>query len=87
MGEIDFVIQKGQTIHLIEMKSSSGYKSHPALNRVRSVSNWSFGQSYVFGPDNLQRDGDVLYCPWYLLPFLQKDPLPKFNFESLNLPG
>lgn len=86
LGEIDFVIQKGQTVHLIEMKSSSGYKSHAALNNVVQVKNWNFGQSYVFGPDNVKKEDSILYCPWYLLPFLEKDPLPEFNFEFLNLP-
>lgn len=63
LGEIDFVIQKGTTVHLVEMKSSSGYRKHAALDKIRAVGNWKFGQSYVFGPDNVKKEKDLLYCP------------------------
>ena len=39
-GEIDFVIQNGLHIELIEVKSGNDYKKHTALNNVRNVSEW-----------------------------------------------
>ena len=38
-GELDFVIQNGLKIDLLEIKSGNDYQKHSALNKVSAVEN------------------------------------------------
>jgi len=67
-GEIDFVVQNGMHADLIEIKSGNDYKRHHALNKIRSVDGWKFGQSTVFCRGNIETD-EVRYLPWYMIMF------------------
>ena len=58
-GEIDFVIQNGMRVNLVEVKSGNDFKVRSAMNRIRKVENWTFGQSSVFCKGNLETDGAV----------------------------
>jgi len=69
-GEVDFVIQNGTRVELLEIKSGSDYKQHPALNKVRKVEGWSFVQPTVFCKGNLEEHDGVKYVPWYMVMFL-----------------
>ena len=76
-GELDFVIQNGMKIDLLEIKSGNNYKSHPALNKVGAVDNWSFGKKYVFCKGNVEQEGDIVYLPWYMVMFYKHSQIEK----------
>lgn len=81
-GEIDFVIQNGMSVDLIEVKSGSDYTKHKALDNVLSVSEWKFRNAYVLCKDNVRCDGKVTYLPWYMAMFIRRSGVPKgFTFE------
>jgi hypothetical protein len=85
-GELDFVVQNGMKIDLLEIKSGNDYKKHSAMDKVMSVDNWSFGNTYVFCKSNVEKD-DVIYLPWYMIMFYrQKESLKGIKYE-IDLSG
>ena len=76
-GELDFVVQNGTQIDLLEIKSGSDYHSHPALDKVRKVEGWHFGHATVLCKGNLEQDGGLQYLPWYMVMFLKPQELPE----------
>ena len=54
LGEIDFVIQNGMHIDLIEVKSGNNYISHKALDNILNINNWNFKNAYVLCKDNIK---------------------------------
>ncbi len=76
-GELDFVVQNGMNIDLVEIKSGKNYKTHAALNNVLKVSEWKFRNSYVFCKDNIQKEGDITYLPWYMIMFFKPAQIPE----------
>ena len=88
-GELDFVIQNGLRIQLVEVKSGKDYKKHASLDRVRQVKEWQAEKSYVFCQGNIEEADGVTYLPWYEIMFLQPDRLPetmKFEVDISALP-
>lgn len=81
-GEIDFVVQNGTQIELVEIKSGKDYKTHKALNNVRSVSEWSFKRAVVFCNSRIELLDGVTYLPWYLIMFFNPiEPPTQFKYE------
>lgn len=76
-GEVDFVIQNGMGIDLIEVKSGNDYKKHKALDNILAVSEWNFRNAYVLCKDNIQVEGKVTYMPWYMVMFISRPQMPK----------
>ena len=76
-GEVDFVVQNGMHIDMVEVKSGSDYKQHKALDNILAVGEWSFANSYVLCKDNLKVEDGVTYLPWYLVMFLCPAQVPK----------
>ena len=76
-GEIDFVVQNGMMIDLIEIKSGNDYTKHPALDNMMKTDNWSFGEKIVFCKGNIRKQGEILYLPWYMIMFYRPDPVPE----------
>ena len=70
-GELDFVVQNGMHIELIEVKSGKDYKKHSALNNILGVREWKIENSYVFCYDNVQVEDGIKYMPWYMIMFLK----------------
>ena len=88
-GELDFVIQNGLRIQLVEVKSGKDYKKHASLDRVRQVKEWQAEKSYVFCQGNIEEADGVTYLPWYEIMFLQPDRLPetmKFEVDISAIP-
>jgi hypothetical protein len=89
-GEIDFVLEEGSRISLIEMKSGRGYRNHAALNNVMEVPSWNFHRRLVFCKANVFTEDGIGYYAWYLMPFVVSGNVtPKeipFSFESLQIP-
>ena len=75
-GEIDFVLQNGMSIDLIEVKSGKDYRHHPALDKLLSIPEWRFGQARVLCRGNVESCGGVRYLPWYMVMFLCPQPQP-----------
>lgn len=74
-GELDFVIQNGSSIYLIEIKSGNDYKKHAALDRVLDVAEWKTKDAIVFCKDNVFQEGGILYLPWYMAIFFKRKHL------------
>lgn len=86
-GEVDFVIQNGMGIELLEIKSGKDYKRHKALDNVLSVSEWKFKKATVFCKDNIQIESDVTYLPWYMIMFVKQSEPPKEMIYKVDLCG
>lgn len=86
-GELDFIVQNGMGIDLIEIKSGSDYKKHSALDKVRSVPEWRFNNVYVFCRGNVESGDGLNYIPLYMLMFYKPDEiLPDMKYE-IDLSG
>ena len=88
-GELDFVIQNGLRIQLVEVKSGKDYKKHAALDKMRQIKEWPADKAYVFCQGNIEEEDGVIYLPWYEILFLQPDHLPetmKFEVDISALP-
>ena len=81
-GEIDFVIQNGMNVDLIEIKSGKDYKTHRALDKIRNVSEWKFGKSIVFCKGNIEEENGITYLPFYTVLFYTPPTFPEnFKYE------
>lgn len=76
-GELDFVIQNGMNIDLVEIKSGKDYKKHTTLDKILAVDEWTFNRAYVFCKGNIESYVDVVYLPWYQIMFFKPDAIPK----------
>lgn len=87
-GELDFVIQNGLHIDIVEIKSGNDYKKHSALNKVLAVNEWKINRTYVFCKGNIEVDNNIVYLPWYFIMFLKPDLIPqglKYEIDISNL--
>ena len=84
-GEIDFVVQNGMRVDLVEVKSGNDFKVHSAMNRIRKVEGWNFGQASVFCKGNVETDGGVQYYPWYMIMFMTAYQAPKEMKYEIDL--
>ena len=87
IGEVDFVIQNGVGIELLEIKSGKDYRKHKALDNVLSVSEWSFRKAMVFCRDNIQSEGRIIYLPWYMIMFVKPHEQPESMIYKVDLNG
>lgn len=46
-GELDFVMQEGTAIDLVEIKSGNDYKKHAVLDKVLAVEEWKAKQEQL----------------------------------------
>lgn len=84
-GEIDFVIQNGTHIDLLEVKSGNNYHAHSALNKIRKTEGWKFRQSTVLCKGNSEEKEGVRYLPWYMVMFLKPQEFPKQMIAEVDL--
>ena len=84
-GELDFVIQNGMKVDLIEVKSGRDYHSHPALSKIQKIDAWNFGTSTVLCKGNVEVDGSIQYLPWYMVIFLKPQQLPNEMIVQVDL--
>lgn len=66
--EIDFLISHGNKLCPIEVKSS-GYKTHASLDDFCEKYSKVVAQRYLVYTKDLQKDGNTLLLPFYMLPF------------------
>jgi len=86
-GEVDFIVQNGMSIDLIEVKSGNDYKKHKALDNTLAVGEWNFGNAYVLCRGNIEAGESVTYLPWYLVIFLRKAKLPEGLTYEVDISG
>ncbi|MGN1202203.1 MAG: ATP-binding protein [Eubacterium sp.] len=86
-GELDFVIQRGLDVDLLEIKSGNDYKKHNALNKALSVEQWKFGNAYVFCKGNIEVNGNITYLPWYMIMFYRQKTLPAGMRFEIDISG
>ena len=86
-GEVDFVIQNGMRVDLIEVKSGNDYKKHHALSRLMKVENWKFDKKYVFCKGNVECADGVVYLPWYMIMFYRREQIPETLLYEIDLSG
>ena len=86
-GELDFVIQNGMKVDLLEIKSGNDYQKHSALNKVSAVENWDFGRKIVFCKGNVMEKEGIEYYPWYLSMFYQPEKEPERFIYEVDLAG
>ncbi|MDO4541061.1 MAG: DUF4143 domain-containing protein, partial [Syntrophomonadaceae bacterium] len=86
-GEVDFVVQNGMHIDLVEVKSGSHYKKHKALDNILGVGGWGFANAYVLCQDNVAVEAGVTYLPWYFVMFLHPAQVPKGLTYEIDLAG
>ena len=81
-GELDFVVQNGMKVDILEIKSGNDYTKHAALDKIAAVDNWKFGRKIVFCKGNVRQEGDIEYFPWYMVMFYTPEKAPeKFLYE------
>ena len=85
IGEIDFVIQNGTKVDILEIKSGNDFKKHPAVNKIREVPSWDFGKVLVFCKGNVEKDGDVVYLPWYMIMFYKPEQVLQNQIFEVDL--
>lgn len=61
-GELDFVLQNGLRIELMEVKSGNDYKKYAALDKILKVKEWNTQRAYVFCKGNIEEENGVTYC-------------------------
>jgi len=83
--ELDFVIQNGTRIDLVEVKSGKGYTKHTSLNRILDVEEWQNNASYVYCMGNVARAGEALYLPWYMVMFQKPDNIPRGMIHEVDI--
>ena len=77
LGEVDFVVQNGTGVDLIEAKSGTDYKKHKALDNVMAVEGWKFASVRVLCQGNVESEGKITYLPWYMYIFICRREVPK----------
>ena len=84
-GELDFVVQNGAQVDLLEIKSGQDYKKHAALDKVLTVKEWEFGKSIVLCKGNIEQDEDIVYLPWYMVMFIKPAKVPPDSLHEVDL--
>lgn len=83
-GELDFVIQNGLKIQLIEVKSGNDFKNHNALNKIIQVKEWN-NNAFVLCKGNIEVKDNITYLPWYFSMFITHDKFPENYISELDL--
>ncbi len=84
-GEIDFTVQNGMNVDLIEVKSGNDYEKHNALDNIMSVKDWKFGNIYVLCKSNIFTKNKIIYLPWYFVMFIKPPALPDNLIYDIDL--
>lgn len=83
VGELDFVLQRGMSAEVVEIKSGSDYKKDHAIR----TENWKFGNRIVFSKSNVEEENGILYLPWYMLIFYRQEVPREQLIYKIDLNG
>lgn len=73
IGELDFVLQRGLSVELVEVKSGNDYHKHKALDRALQVENWKFKEFGCLSKGNIESENGITYLPWYMVIFFHQE--------------
>lgn len=85
-GEVDLLIEQGEHVLPIEIKSGKDYKRHSALTNILSDANYNIPEAFVFSNANVSREGKITYLPIYMISCIHKTELKNPVFR-INLDG
>ena len=85
IGELDFILQKGLSTELLEIKSGNDFMKHSAMDRALKVDNWKFDKSIVFSKSNIQKEENILYLPWYMIMFFRQEKMPEKMIYQIDI--
>ena len=57
------------------------------MDHAMQVEQWKFEQNIVFSKSNVEREGDVLYLPWYMILFFTQEKEPEKMIYEIDLSG
>ena len=77
LGEVDFVVQSGKKVLLIEVKSGNDWRRHKALDNMLAIEDWHLRDAYVLCKGNVETDGPITYLPLYMTMFLKPERIPE----------
>lgn len=86
-GEVDFVVQQGDKVLPIEVKSGNDWTRHKALDNALAVGEWNLDHAYVLCKGNVNVDGKVTYLPLYMTMFIEPPQLPASLPYTVDLSG
>lgn len=86
LGELDFLIQKHNSLIALEIKSGKDYHRHAALQKILYNEKWKIKEAYVFCIGNIEVDDKTTYFPLYMIQFLKQDSLPPSLIVDVELP-
>ena len=84
-GEVDFLVEDGDIVTPVEVKSGKEYYRHAALDNLMNVKDYGLIKGYVLCNSNIEVDNKVISMPVYMLMFIQKEELPKDAIFELDM--
>lgn len=84
IGELDFVVQNGKAVDVLEIKHGADYRKHSALDRALQVQDWPFRQKIVFCKSNVFEEHGILYLPFYMIMFCARKEEKKLIWDPLS---
>jgi predicted AAA+ superfamily ATPase len=74
VGELDFVLERRDGgLMAIEVKSSTNYLIHKALDNALATKNYDISSAYVLAETNVTQEGRVVYLPIYMTGLLTNE--------------
>ena len=86
-GELDFLMETGSSVIPLEIKSGKGYKRHSALSNIFEVEEYGIEKAYVIHNGNVEREGDIIYLPEYMLMCFERDDGGRLGVVRPDLEG
>ena len=86
LGELDFIIQKGNGAVALEIKSGKDYHRHAALDNVIANKEWKLQNGLVFCIGNIETAGKITYLPLYMIQFLKQEAMPESLVVQVDIP-
>ena len=86
-GEIDFIVDVGDTVLPIEVKSGKDFSTHRALSNIMDVKDYNLKDAVVLCNENLRISGKIIYAPIYMVMFIRKPSLPLDTVYIPDLTG
>ncbi|MGN0077796.1 MAG: ATP-binding protein [Coriobacteriales bacterium] len=69
-GELDFLLQEGDRVVPVEVKSGKDYRRHSALDNALKTPNWGIERAIVLHEGNVEQGPGIDYLPAYMAMFL-----------------
>jgi len=80
------VLEVGDSVLPIEVKSGKRYKRHRALAHVLSDPEYDIPKALVLNDKTVSEEGKIRYVPIYMVMFLKKDTLPDTMIYDVGAP-